>query len=124
MDRSGCILVVDDELETRETLAEYLGERGYSVTTASDGDRALQLLQSGNRYDLVLLDVVMPGRSGLAVLDAMQNLEESCSVVLMTAWAPLQNRISSLKLGSHDLLRKPFTPDALDEVLTRSMPDD
>ena len=122
VERERHILIVEDEEETREILTEYLSDRDYEVTSVSDGDAAIALLSQGCPYDLVLLDVVMPGKSGLAVLEAIQNLEESCAVVLMTAWAPLQSRIATLKLGSHDLLKKPFTPEVLEDVLRRTIP--
>lgn len=113
------VLIVDDDDEVREMLRTYFETYGYDIATARDGDEALDLIDSECAFDIVLLDVVMPGLTGIAVLKAMQEAGLTCPVVLMTAYGPLQKRIEALHLGAADLIMKPFSTVELDELLNR-----
>ncbi len=113
------VLVVDDDEAIREMLQAYFESCGYDVVTARDGDEALDLIDRSCDYDVVLLDVMMPGMTGVAVLRAMQEFGLTCPVVLMTAYGPLQKRIEALQIGAADLIAKPFTTHELDELMAR-----
>ena len=78
MTRQAALLVVDDNELNRDALSRHLRRQGYLVTAAADGDEALALIAAG-RYDLVLLDVEMPGMSGLDVLTGLRAADRTCS---------------------------------------------
>jgi DNA-binding response OmpR family regulator len=99
------ILVCDDEEDIREMFAEYLARRGYRISTA-DGAEALREAVAGDRPDLILLDVNMPGEDGLSVLKSLQ-VEPRVPVIMLTAAGEVIDRIIGLELGAEDYLGKP-----------------
>ena len=106
---AGRILVVDDEPNNRDMLARRLKRRGYAVDEASDGVAALRKIE-GQRFDVVLLDVMMPGMSGLEVLDALRS-ERSASelpVILATALTDRADVVEGLRRGANDYVTKPI----------------
>jgi DNA-binding NtrC family response regulator len=113
-------LVVDDEPEIRELLAEYLRGRGLTVATAHDGRAAVGALErSAGRYRLVLTDINMPGADGLAVLRAARAVNASAYVVIVTGYASLDSAIQAVRLGAHDYLPKPFSLGQIDVILQK-----
>ena len=106
-----CLLVVDDEPGVQESL-RMLFKDAYRVLTASSVDEALGVLQ-GEPVDLVLLDLVMPGRSGFELLAEVAELESPPPVVVLTATRTLDTAIEAMKLGAADYVTKPFEVDAL-----------
>ncbi|HWG41932.1 MAG TPA: sigma-54 dependent transcriptional regulator [Gemmataceae bacterium] len=109
------ILVVDDELLIRETLAEYLGQEGFAVVTSASGEEALE--QAGeHRFDIALCDVHLPGLDGLELLDRLQRISPETFVLLITAYATVENAVEAFQRGAHDYLMKPIL---LDEVLSK-----
>src|SRR5512142_164595 len=108
------ILVVDDEPDIAGLVAYHLAKAGYRVTTAADGPEALARARA-ERPDLVVLDLMLPGRSGLDVLDDLRKAEETrqMGVILLTARKEEQDRIAGLSLGADDYLAKPFSPQEL-----------
>jgi two-component system response regulator MprA len=115
MNTSGRLLLVDDDESIRTSLRRALGFEGYLVETADDGDAALIALR-GADFDAVLLDVMMPGRSGLDVARAMRAEGDSTPVLMLTARHEVTDRVAGLDAGADDYLPKPF---ALDELLAR-----
>ena len=114
-DRSAMhILIVEDERKTREYLQKGLGESGYVVDTAADGVDGLHLALTGD-YDLVILDVMLPGTDGRQVLRALRR-EKPTPVMFLTARDELEDRVGGLELGADDYLVKPF---AFAELLAR-----
>jgi DNA-binding response OmpR family regulator len=105
------VLVVDDDPRLLALLAEYLGGRGFDVTTAADGEQGLALVHQGG-FDLVVLDVMLPGKDGFAV---MQELRKTLRIpiVMLTARGDDTDRIVGLELGADDYLGKPFNPREL-----------
>ncbi|PLX89329.1 MAG: diguanylate cyclase response regulator [Desulfuromonas sp.] len=101
------ILIVDDELFFRELYREQLSEDGYRVDVCEDGETAIQRIAEGG-IDLVLTDMVMPAKDGLAVLKAARSMLNSPEVILMTGHASIETAIAALKNGAHDYLLKPF----------------
>jgi DNA-binding response OmpR family regulator len=118
------ILVVDDEAIVREVIATYLEKEGYRVSTSADGAEARRLLQA-TQPDLVILDVMLPGRSGLDLLADLRR-EGDTPVILLTARVEEGDRVAGLDLGADDYVTKPFSPRELvarvKSVLRRSQP--
>ena len=102
------ILVVDDDPEIREQLSRALEEQRYRVTTAADGRKALTRLESC-AYDLVLLDIMLPDMDGIAVLRKIRRWELQTPVLMLSALAEVEDRISGLDAGADDYLPKPFS---------------
>lgn len=121
---AGRVVVVDDEAMVRDVCRRYLEDAGYEVTDFADGTAALRHLRS-NPPDLVVLDVMLPGRDGLAVLRGFRKGSE-VPVILLTARGDEQDRVSGLELGADDYVVKPFSPKELvarvRSVLRRSAP--
>ncbi|CAG0935262.1 Alkaline phosphatase synthesis transcriptional regulatory protein PhoP [Thermoflexales bacterium] len=106
------VLVVDDEANLRQTFARILHQMGCEVTTASDGAEALQRLEVAP-YDLVYLDIRLPGMDGLQVLRQIHDRYTQLAVVLLTAYASIKSAVEAVRLGATDYLIKPITPEAL-----------
>src|SRR5206468_1864103 len=106
------ILVVEDHPTLRRTLGEGLREERYAVDTAASGDEAAHLL-NGAAYDCVVLDVMLPGRSGFDVLADMRRVGNHSPVLCLTAKDSLEDRVRGLDLGADDYLVKPFEWDEL-----------
>ncbi len=108
------ILVVDDERDITALVAYHLAKAGYRVTTAASGPAALEAVAT-EIPDLVVLDLMLPGRSGLEVLEELRRREEwsGIGVILLTARREEPDRIKGLALGADDYLTKPFSPEEL-----------
>jgi len=120
LDLVGEILVVDDEADVRELLAEYFRNRGVRVATAEDGQTAVTLLaQEPSRFGLVVTDLQLPGRDGLEVLRAARHLNPSCAVVIVTGYASIDSAIEAVRLGAYDYLTKPFSVGQIEVMLRR-----
>jgi len=105
------LLLVDDERDIREPLAAYLSRNGYRVSKAGNAEAARALL-AAKEFDLVLLDIMMPGEDGLA-LTAFIRATTSLPVILLTARAEETDRIVGLEIGADDYVTKPFSPREL-----------
>ncbi|BAK74895.1 two component transcriptional regulator [Pseudogulbenkiania sp. NH8B] len=106
------ILVVDDDAKLRDLLVRYLGQQGYTVDTLPDA-RELQRKLARNRPDLMVLDVMMPGEDGLAVVRRLRAQGEMVPVIMLTARGEDIDRILGLEMGADDYLPKPFNPREL-----------
>ncbi len=105
------ILVIDDDTELCELLSEYLGAEGFEVSATAKPDDGVEQALSG-RYDLVVLDVMLPGGSGFEVLRALRS-RSAIPVVMLTARGDEVDRIVGLEMGADDYLPKPFNPREL-----------
>lgn len=105
------ILVVDDDRRLRELLRRYLADNGFLVSTASDAADARAKL-AALTFDLIVLDVMMPGESGLELTGALRGTTAP-PILLLTAMADAQDRIAGLESGADDYLPKPFEPREL-----------
>ena len=101
------ILIVDDDFELRESLSEILSGEGFAVDTAENGNKALERVTERS-FDLVLLDLVMPGLSGLDTLLLLRRQEPQLKVVLITAFSTVENAVEAMRRGAVDYLTKPF----------------
>ena len=105
------ILVIDDDTRLRDLLQRYLREQGFRVTTATDSSHARARLASMD-FDLLVLDIMMPGESGLDLTRWLRQ-EERAPVLLLTAMGDTEHRIAGLESGADDYLAKPFDPREL-----------
>lgn len=108
----GNILIVDDEKNTRKSLEEILRLEGYRVESCEDGQSAVDELEK-NTYDLLLLDLKMPGMDGLEVLEQASEIAPECKVIMLTAHGSLESSIQALRQGAHDYILKPAKPEEL-----------
>jgi len=104
------ILVVDDEEVVRNLLQRTLAEAGYDVATAADGEEALSAVSQGE-IEVVLLDIKMPGISGIEVLGKLTTDWPDICVIMVTAVVDTQTAVESLKAGAYDYITKPFNRD-------------
>ncbi|TAM92878.1 MAG: response regulator [Rhodanobacteraceae bacterium] len=109
------ILVAEDEAKARRYLAQGLGEQGFSVALAEDGNQALMLLRE-HIFDVVVLDVMLPGRDGWTVVQTMRAESIHTPVLFLTARDHVEDRVRGFELGGNDYLVKPF---AFAELLAR-----
>jgi len=105
------ILVVDDEPTVREVVANYLRRDGHEVTEVDNGDTALDLV-GRETYDLVVLDMMLPGVNGLDILRRVRQLGDM-PVIMLTARSEESDRVAGLELGADDYVVKPFSPREL-----------
>ncbi|MFQ3580665.1 MAG: sigma-54 dependent transcriptional regulator [Chloracidobacterium sp.] len=107
MPRKGSLLVVDDEEIMRDVLETLLSGAGYSVKLAQTGEEGLELYRE-QVFDVVLLDVSMPGMGGIATLDALLEQDPDAIVVMITAYATFETAVSAWQRGAFNCIRKPF----------------
>src|SRR4030042_124041 len=102
------ILVVDDQPQNNELLEAYLVPQGYEIIKAASGEKALEKL-SGNQIDLILLDVMMPGMSGIEVLEKLRADEKTKAipVVMVTVLKEIEDKEKALEAGCDDFISKP-----------------
>jgi DNA-binding response OmpR family regulator len=112
MNISGHILVIDDEAALRKTLARILQQAGFEVTTAENGEQALAFLESAS-YDLVYMDLRMPGLHGLDTLKLVHEMHPNLPVILFTAQPDLNSAVEALRNGATDYLLKPLKPQVV-----------
>ena len=112
------ILVADDEESMRWVLSKALRKKGFTVDLAKDGDEALELIQADG-YDLAILDIKMPGISGLDLLDRVREMKSDLLMVIMTAEASMKNAVEAMKRGAYDYITKPFDLDVIDAIVEK-----
>ena len=123
------VMVVDDEERVRTLLAKSLSSQGHTVVTAASASAAIDRLES-KAVDLVVLDLVMPGLGGLAVLNALNEGKKTTPVIVLSGVTDVASRVEALDRGAVDVVSKPFSlTELLARVrrnvgLTRTMPDD
>lgn len=106
------ILVVDDDRRIRELLKSYLMENGFRVTTAGTAPEARSRME-GLVFDLIVLDIMMPGESGLKLTQSLRERQNHVPILMLSALADPGDRIGGLMAGSDDYLPKPFEPQEL-----------
>jgi two-component system phosphate regulon response regulator OmpR len=123
-DNAPHLLVIDDDKRIRTLLGRYLNENGFRVTTAADADDARRRL-SGLAFDLLIVDVMMPGEDGLSLVKSLRETMH-VPIIMLTARAEIENRIRGLELGADDYVAKPFEPRELvlriNNILKRGAP--
>ncbi len=116
----GTILIVDDDPQLRQSFAKLLLDEGHTVLTAPNGEAALALVRQ-NPPELVVMDIRMPGMSGLEAFQTMHAMEPKLPVIIMTAFGTTETAIEATKLGAYDYILKPFEiPDIL-AIITQAL---
>lgn len=114
------ILVVDDELGMREMLAMELESRGYEVAAASHGNEALEMLQK-EKFHLIISDILMPQKDGMALLEAVKKNDPSLEVIMMTGHGTVENAVKAMKMGAYDFVLKPFNLEELMVLVEKAL---
>jgi two-component system phosphate regulon response regulator OmpR len=121
------ILVVDDDIRLRELLRRYLAEQGFQVVTAEHAP-AMNKLWLRQRYDLLVLDLMLPGEDGLSICRRLRGAGDNTPIIMLTAKSTDVDRIVGLEMGADDYLPKPFNPRELvariNAVLRRKTPEE
>ncbi|MCX7973910.1 MAG: sigma-54 dependent transcriptional regulator [Candidatus Aminicenantes bacterium] len=114
------IHIIDDEPVIQDVLAQLLTSEGYEVEVSSSGEEALEK-QSTQSFDLILLDLLMPGLDGIEVLKAIKRTDPQALIIIITAYASVESAIAAMKLGAFDYIQKPFKHDELILIIRRAL---
>ena len=114
------ILIVDDELVIRDSLAKWFRQDGFRVEAAEDAGHALHLMNKGP-WDIVLLDIKMPGMSGLELQKQLKNIDKNAAIIMITAFASVESAVQALKEGAFDYVTKPVDPDHLSHLVQNAL---
>src|SRR5215216_2244708 len=120
MQKNGSILVVDDEEIMREILETLLKGEGYSVRLAASGEEGIELARN-IPFDAAIVDVMMPGIDGMTTLESLKKLDDELAVIMVTAFASVENAITAMKRGAFDYITKPFKNDEVLVVLRNAV---
>jgi len=112
------VLIVDDEKNIRFTLPLALEPLGVETDTASDGEEALTKLGE-KEFDLILLDLKMPGIDGIEVLRRVRKIRPDIPVILITAYGTIEDSVEAMKIGALDFISKPFSPERIRDLVSR-----
>lgn len=119
---SPSLLLVDDDPMPRETLSTLLSAEGFQVVTASTGEEAERKLKAEQPpFDLVITDLVMPGKTGMDVLKCALNRNPSCTVLVLTGFGSVREATEAMELGAFDFVTKPMQIDQFRNTLRRLM---
>lgn len=113
------VLLVDDEKDFVESLAERLELRDFNVTTALSGNDAI-ILAKENDYDVIVLDVKMPGKDGIETLKEIKNIKQLTQVIMLTGHATVETAIQGMKMGAYDYIMKPTVTEDLIELIKKA----
>ena len=113
------VLLVDDEKDFIESLAERLQLRDFDVKTALNGDDAIKLVNE-NEFDVIILDVKMPGKSGIEILKEIKNINQLSQVIMLTGHATVESAIQGMKLGAYDYIMKPTVTEDLINLINKA----
>ena len=107
------ILVVEDEAAIREFVVINLQRAGYDVTEADCGEKALELYSDNKDFDVVILDVMMPGIDGISVCKELRKMSSEVGIIMLTARTQEMDKVTGLMIGADDYVTKPFSPSEL-----------
>ncbi|SPQ01040.1 Acetoacetate metabolism regulatory protein AtoC [Candidatus Sulfobium mesophilum] len=119
MQESIRVLVVDDEEPLRRLLKKELTRKGFSVEVAADGRAAVEILKE-NTFDILLLDIIMPGIDGISLMKKLQSDPASPAIIVLTGRATVETAVEAMKHGAYDYLTKPYKLDELVIVINRA----
>jgi len=122
MSNQANILVIDDEQIMRDGCSRILSKDGWSVICAENGGQGLEEIKgSPENIDVILLDLMMPGMSGMEALDHIRTIDPNLLVIVITGYATVESAVEAMKKGAYDFIPKPFTPDQLRIVVRRAL---
>ena len=120
MPKEQSILVVDDEPIVRESIRDWLVDAGYKVATAESGEEALKLMEQ-QEFSIIILDVRLPGKTGISVLKDVKAVKPSLKSIIITAYPSVELAVEAMKLGAVDYLVKPVAPDDLEKLIRETL---
>jgi two-component system response regulator PilR (NtrC family) len=120
MSSKGIIHIIDDEPVIHDVLAQLLTSEGYEVESSGSGEEALEKFPSQS-FDVILLDLLMPGMDGIEVLRRIKRIDPLAAVIIITAYGSVESAISAMKIGALDYVQKPFKHDDLLLVLEKAL---
>ena len=125
MSKKYSIVIIDDEVEILDMLSRFLSRNpNFSVQTFSNPVSALSSINNNTKYDLVLLDIMMPQMNGLDVLEKLKDMNSDQKVIMMTAYSTLDKVLKSHKIGATNYVMKPFSSlDALEKKVVEVLED-
>ncbi len=112
MTKKGRIHIIDDEPIIHEVLGDLLSSEGYEVENSASGEEALDK-HSSQSFQLILLDLLLPGINGIEVLKKLKKIDPNSVIIIITAFASVESAISAMKIGAYDYIQKPFKHDEL-----------
>src|SRR5262249_1459993 len=118
--RKGNVLIIDDEEEIRESIEILLTSEGLTIETASNGEDGLKKIEDRS-YDAVLLDLMLPGRSGMEVQKDIKRIDPTLPVVIITAIGAVETAVAAIKDGSYDYITKPWNNEKLVVIVTNAI---
>jgi len=118
--RKGIVLIIDDEDEIRESIEILLTSEGLTIDTAATGEQGLKKIEE-NLYDAVLLDLMLPGKSGMEVQKDIKRIDPTLPVVIITAIGAVETAVSAIKEGSYDYVTKPWNNEKLLVIVTNAI---
>ena len=113
------VLIVDDEAIVRESLKDWLKDT-YQVTTAETGEEAIELMEKQD-FDILIVDVRLPGKSGIQVLREIKEVKPHIKSIVITAYPSAELAVQAMKLGAVDYLIKPVAPDDLERLIRETL---
>ncbi|HEX3046088.1 MAG TPA: response regulator, partial [Bacillota bacterium] len=114
------ILVVDDEPGMQDWLSYELGQQGYQVVTASNGNEGLEKV-SQDKFDLAIIDIMMPGMDGITFLGCLKKTNPDIEAIMTTGFGTLETAIASIRKGAYDYINKPFNGDEISLVIEKAL---
>ena len=120
LEKTPFILVVDDEESMRDACSKILKKDGFLADTAKDGSAGLEKIEK-NKPDLVLVDLKMPGISGMEVLEKIKEIDPNIIPVVITGYSTVESAVEAMKKGAYDFLPKPFSPEELRIIIRRGL---
>src|ERR1035438_8111683 len=116
----GKLLIVDDELSVRDSLAKWFIEEGYEVATAENANEALTRVAE-QTFDVALVDIKMRGTDGIELQRRLHEIYPDMLVIIMTGYASVETAITALKNGAYDYVNKPLDPDEIAHLIAKAM---
>jgi DNA-binding NtrC family response regulator len=118
------VLVIDDEPNVRTVLTMLLEDDGYEVLAAENGEAGIAILEDGPSVDLVITDLKMPGKDGMAVLRHMREIGREAPLVMVTAYGSIEKAVEAMKGGAVDFITKPFNKDVIRHIVHKILTAD
>lgn len=115
------VILVDDEVDFIDTMSKRLQKRDFKVLTATDGQQALEMVDSNRNLEVMILDVKMPGMDGIEVLEEMKKRYPLIEVIMLTGHATIESAIDGMKIGAFDYLMKPCDIEQLSQKIQEAV---
>jgi DNA-binding NtrC family response regulator len=118
--RKGIVLIIDDEEEIRESIEILLRSEGWTVDSAVNGEEGVKKIEE-NSYDVVLLDLMLPGKSGMEIQRDIKRIDPTLPVVIITAIGALESAVTAIKEGAYDYVAKPWNNEKLVVIVSNAI---